>query len=170
MSVNHITACWRVLAAALTTLLSFWPTKRTRPEPDACSGPEPPEDSQRHQRFHQWGMSVCSVGIFPTSYHHLYCLQPLKVSPLHIGGVFSHKRSLLCSVFSQSFFVFSHESSVIQTFGERSHSWWAWKRWYQRWPPQIRPDLRATPSPMIELNTRASMVEGLCLKSRDTCF
>lgn len=56
---------------------------------------------------------------------HLYCFQPLNASPRHIGGVFSHKRSLLCSVFSQSFFVFSHESSVIQTFGERSHSWWA---------------------------------------------
>lgn len=155
MCVNHIPACWRVLAAALTTLLSFWPTKSTRPEPDSCSGPEPPEASQRHQQFHQWWMSVCSVGIFPTSYHHLYCLQPLKVSPLHIGGVFSHRRSLLCSVFSQSFFVFSHESSVTQTFGERSHSWWAERdgindglhRYGLTWGPRRVPWLSSTLGP-----------------------
>lgn len=63
---------------------------------------------------------------------------------------------------------FSHESSVRQ-----SHVHWkeafivGWKRWYQRWPSQIWHDLRATPSPMIAQNTKASMVQGLRLKSRD---
>lgn len=41
------------------------------------------------------------------------------------------------------------------------------KRWHQRWSAQIGHDQRATPSPMIEFNTKASMVQGLRLKSRD---
>lgn len=64
---------------------------------------------------------------------------------------------------------FSHESPVRQSFTERRHSWWAERDGInERWPLQIWYDLRATPSPMIELNTKASMVQGLRLKSRDT--
>lgn len=76
---------------------------------------------------------------------------------------------LMCGVF---LFVFlslsSHESSAGQSYVQWKEAFTVgWKRWYQRWPPQIRHDLRATPSPMTELDTKASMVQGLRFKSRD---
>lgn len=92
-----------------------------------------------------------------------------RESATHRWGILTEAKPLGFSIFPIFFCLFSW--TICHTDVRWKEPFMVgWKRWYQRWPPQIERDLRATPSPMIELNTRASMVEGLCLKSRDTCF